>query len=290
MATALRFLRVGESATGYVLPFAQIRSGLLTAEHCERMGEAIWLYLWLHSRAHLRTGVITGYTHDEPASVLGQSRATIRRWFKRLEDGEYVESARRRYGLDLRITKYGDALTQNAADPECSDLSTLKNPECSDLQPRVLGSDRKSAQIRALNDLEREQRDQKATTDVVARVRVPENLAGFDRALRDAPGYKPTASFFEKVGKSEYAALDLEEEAVMMAGWLGTKRGRQASSAFILGWLRRSADKHKNGGGYGSSKNGAHAAGGRALDKNARPDQSARDAIRAARTGAPVLH
>jgi hypothetical protein len=48
---------------------------------------------------------------------------------------------------------------------------------------------------------------------------------------------KPTAAFYGKVGK--YAALDLEEEAVKMAGWLKAKRGRLCSTAFVLNWLKR---------------------------------------------------
>ena len=73
----------------------------------------------------------------------------------------------------------------------------------------------------------------------------PAELAGFEDALRGAPGYTPTRAFYAKVLK--YVAIDLEEAAVKMAGWLAAHPRRQASAAFILNWLRKDAAERANG-------------------------------------------
>jgi hypothetical protein len=72
----------------------------------------------------------------------------------------------------------------------------------------------------------------------------PEELRGFDLILQRAPGYAPTAEFYEKI-LERYRGVDLGEEALKLAGWLNDPRQRAkrrtANAATILTWLKRAA-------------------------------------------------
>lgn len=88
--------------------YTPVWEGLFAAEHCERMGPALWLYGWIISRAHVaqKDGAIT-YNHDTAAQELGRSRATIRAWFSTLQQHGYVQTrARHPYHLEVQVTKW----------------------------------------------------------------------------------------------------------------------------------------------------------------------------------------
>ena len=118
----------GEMVMGSVAgpPDIWLKGGLVTQEHRERMGEAIWLYLYLQQRAWFdcpRAGDVRPdeegkpYQHADAARVLfgstadGQPAAirTVKRWMAQLEGEHYVETRRLPYGLAVRITKYDAA-------------------------------------------------------------------------------------------------------------------------------------------------------------------------------------
>lgn len=118
----------GEMVMGSVAgpPDIWLKGGLITREHRERMGEALWLYLYLQQRAWFngqRAGEIRPdedgkpYQHADAAHALfgtdasGQPAAirTVKRWMAQLEDEGYIETRRLPYGLVVRITKYDQA-------------------------------------------------------------------------------------------------------------------------------------------------------------------------------------
>lgn len=83
-----------------------IRPGILDPKHCNAIGEALWLYLYVHRECNWETGVMKGYQHSKAANSLGTSISTVKRWFTRLVGNRYIESKRLPYGLDVMITKY----------------------------------------------------------------------------------------------------------------------------------------------------------------------------------------
>lgn len=64
---------------------------------------------------------------------------------------------------------------------------------------------------------------------------VPAQLAKFDAILRELPGYRPTAAFYEKTA-ARYASVDLDAEAIKLADWVVRKR-TQCTTARVFNWL-----------------------------------------------------
>ena len=91
--------------------YALIREGLITGEHVDRMGMALWLYEYLQLRCYFTgpqagTSVAT-YTHLDASKVLNRSVLTVKRWMETLVDEGYVTTVRVNQGLVVTITKYG---------------------------------------------------------------------------------------------------------------------------------------------------------------------------------------
>ena len=82
-----------------------IRAGLLEPKHRARMGDAVWLYLWLHARVRM-TGPSAGstppdelYRHEAARRALGYvDGRQVKRHLRRLVEGGYVVVARRSGG------------------------------------------------------------------------------------------------------------------------------------------------------------------------------------------------
>jgi hypothetical protein len=72
------------------IPFIGLSFGLL--DHRSRMGSALWLYLFLHTRADFRdpSGLVK-WTKEEAAEKLEVDSRTILRWYQTLKDEGYVK-------------------------------------------------------------------------------------------------------------------------------------------------------------------------------------------------------
>ena len=144
----------------FVTPDIWIRGGLLDEKHRDQIGEAIWLYLYLHQ--HVRfSGADAGvsapdqpYRHTDAAHALGLSLRAVKYQFDRLESSGYITSRRTNHGLTVAITKYVDASTRAAArrsrvqpiapsqvqsivEPSATDGKTKCNPSSSRVQSSV---------------------------------------------------------------------------------------------------------------------------------------------------------
>lgn len=86
------------------------------------------------------------------------------------------------------------------------------------------------------------ERDVNARSSRSREASAPAELTAFDSRLRGQAGYAPTAQFYVIVS-TKYGHLDLVEEAEKMAGWLGTQRARKCSTAFVLNWLKKTAQE-----------------------------------------------
>lgn len=70
----------------------------------------------------------------------------------------------------------------------------------------------------------------------------PPSLVAFDALLKQCKGYCPGDKFFEKIVE-KYMRLDLDEEGLKIADWLSRHPKREASDAFVLGWLGRAHER-----------------------------------------------
>jgi DNA-binding MarR family transcriptional regulator len=92
-----------------------VYSGLLTAQHRERIGPAIWEFLWLISKVTKEIeeegetwGIVLGgkpVKLAEIAAELGESERTAKRNIARLKDEGYIETVRAPYGEIYKVRK-----------------------------------------------------------------------------------------------------------------------------------------------------------------------------------------
>jgi DNA-binding MarR family transcriptional regulator len=92
-----------------------VYSGLLTAQHRERIGPAIWEFLWLVSKVTKEIeekgetwGIVLGgkpVKLAEIAAELGESERTAKRNIARLKDEGYIETVRAPYGEIYKVRK-----------------------------------------------------------------------------------------------------------------------------------------------------------------------------------------
>jgi hypothetical protein len=88
-----------------------LRGTLFEAQHCRRMGAAVWLYGWLVLR---QTGQKDGFglvlggkpvSYHEIEEETGYPRKTMERWMSVLRSGGYIETNAAPGGVIIRITK-----------------------------------------------------------------------------------------------------------------------------------------------------------------------------------------
>ena len=76
--------------------YIPVNCGLLEPEHIDRMGIAVWLFLWCidrQTREKDGLGWVYGgklLTHEEIAEEMGRRERTVRRWCKLLENEDYI--------------------------------------------------------------------------------------------------------------------------------------------------------------------------------------------------------
>lgn len=96
----------------FVSPDLWIKGGLLSPEHRKRMGEAVWLYLYLQAIIRFdgpdagSTTADRPYRHTEAADALGVDVRSIKREFVKLERHGYLTARRVNHGLMVTVTKY----------------------------------------------------------------------------------------------------------------------------------------------------------------------------------------
>lgn len=113
--------------TSHIIP---VSNGLF--EHRERIGPAIWEFLWLIDRITAeevddqgeRWGVVLGgapVKHKQIAQELGTNERTVQRNLTRLKDEHYISSIRAPYGEIIRVAKnkkkVGERADKNVVSP-----------------------------------------------------------------------------------------------------------------------------------------------------------------------------
>lgn len=113
-----------------------LRVGLFTdKKHRERMGQAIWLYGYLHLYADRQTGELSRNCKTI-ATEIGASVKSVQRWIRLLEEENYIQLRRLQYGFSIQIEKFRPISKKKRTD------KTVQSPEA-----RVDDSELQSGQI-----------------------------------------------------------------------------------------------------------------------------------------------
>ncbi|OQP08490.1 hypothetical protein B1691_15040 [Geobacillus sp. 47C-IIb] len=118
-----------------------VYTGILTPEHRERIGPAIWEFLWLISKVTKEVqeegetlGIVLGGRPVKLAEIaddLGSSERSVRRNITRLKEQGYIESIRAPYGEIYRVRKSKKFAYHNR--PDKNGLSLNERVAASDL-------------------------------------------------------------------------------------------------------------------------------------------------------------
>ena len=180
-----------------------------------------------------------GRVEDRPArlkvEILPYDKVNVDRLLSLLDDAGFIQ----RYESDgrrlIQVLAFAKHQSPHVREPE----SILPAP-CEPSAELVLGTDEHGT-------------GPAVPIAVTETVTVPSQLLSFDEELRGLRGYRPTASFYDKVIE-RYFSLDLHEEAIKMRGWVEEQPEKNATctTARVLGWLKRAYESTP-----APSKNGA---------------------------------
>lgn len=92
----------------------KIRNGLLDPKHYSKMGDAVWLYLFLQKYADWDTGKVWEYQDRWAAEELGMSVPAVRRRRRKLQDEGYIRCEKNQYSQMIEITNYESPAQSNA--------------------------------------------------------------------------------------------------------------------------------------------------------------------------------
>lgn len=244
--------------------FIRIRTGLLEPKHIARMGHAITLYLYLHSKVWFKgdeAGVTREpYTHEQAASDLGVKVRTVRDWFTTLRAEHYITAQRLQYGLKVTITNYASdgpgggvrVTLERQSDERQSDTGTSVSAiqtdtgvaaECRSSGGRLTPERQSESSLPIVIDSqenqEKQEDDESRARATAAATLTLDALDRFNATLVGAPGYQSVPDFLLKV-RQKYGHLDLEEEAIKARDWARRHR-RPCSHGYLLNWLKKAA-------------------------------------------------
>lgn len=139
--------RVGEDSAEYHTEATRnrvdiwLKGGIIDPKHCEAMGVAVWLYLYLQARSDFETGRVPVYTHAAAAVALGKPEGTIQRWFRQLRDAGYLRCQQHQHTAEVQITRYVPQSERRRGSPKMKTLRSQGLQICdsgsSDMNGRV---------------------------------------------------------------------------------------------------------------------------------------------------------
>lgn len=84
-----------------------IATGLVDVKHIDRMGQAVWLFLYFVCHVDSKTGETKKPTkYSEISERTGKSVSTIRRWRETLVIQGYIEVTRQTHGFSIKINNW----------------------------------------------------------------------------------------------------------------------------------------------------------------------------------------
>ena len=97
----------------------KIKCGLLSPKHCQAIGSAVWLFMYILDRADWEDGTFRGYTDADAAEDLGSPRLTIKKWRSRLARHNYIVCQQSLHSQTLYVNKWTNPKEKwNAALPD----------------------------------------------------------------------------------------------------------------------------------------------------------------------------
>jgi DNA-binding transcriptional ArsR family regulator len=180
-----------------------VYSGLLTAQHREKIGSAIWEFLWLISKVTKEIeeegetwGIVLGGKPVKIAEIvadLGGNERNIRRNLAKLKEHGYIESKRAPYGEIFRVRKSKKFAHQR------SDKNVLSDTERPDKNDRSTPTDRTffvgrsdknvrcNKDIKDIKNIKEEEEDRMNQSDfqLIANKFIQRRAHGFDLSPED---------------------------------------------------------------------------------------------------------
>lgn len=83
-----------------------VKRGLLEPKHRERIGAAIWVYMYILDRADWEQGAVLDWKDADAASELQMGLPTLRSHRRKLEDEGYIQTTQKQHGQKLAIMNY----------------------------------------------------------------------------------------------------------------------------------------------------------------------------------------
>lgn len=258
-------------------------------ERIEWIDRGVWACLW--TCADYASGLTRPVTADEIAALAHISRARVFTAIERLRTTGWLgrESGKQhhanRYVLHQQSTESTTEqsimqtsrkqtsrkqTTQAASSPESELLPAMvRSPRNGRLKPPVVHSVDSNSESTFSEGTKGEPPSASHSPPLL----VPSPLLILHGRMEPLRNYRPTAEFFDKVIE-KYKHVDLDEESLKMADWLQRHPRRDASNAFILGWLGRAAE-HLPAQRNGNGKDYAYANGRRGVLSRTQPDNAA---------------
>jgi len=97
--------------------FIKVRRGILDPKHRRKMGEAVWLYLFILDRADWEEGAVIEYKDLDAAESLGLPLSTLRVQRRKLEDACYIRTIQHQHFLEITISKWENPKEKNINKP-----------------------------------------------------------------------------------------------------------------------------------------------------------------------------
>lgn len=119
--------------------FIEVSNNLLDPLHCQKIGDSVWLFMWLIDKMtsinENKGGKVLGgkpIKYVEIKKDLGISRSTYYRWMKKLEDSGYINTIRTPYGVSIVVLKAKKRFNKKVSDvSKVNDLITSVNNDTS---------------------------------------------------------------------------------------------------------------------------------------------------------------
>lgn len=84
----------------------KIKRGLLEPKHREKLGPAVWLYVYILDRADWEQGAVLEWKDKNAADEMEMEISTVRAHRQRLESEGYIRTEQKQYHLKLYVLKW----------------------------------------------------------------------------------------------------------------------------------------------------------------------------------------
>lgn len=120
--------------------FIKVWQGLVDERHYKKMGQSLWLFMWLLKESW-QDGEVLNYTHSMCMEHFGVGMVTSRRWLNTLNDNKYIIIKKGSHSRTIKIRKWAGARGIKNDTPAISALSQDDTPALSHRDTPALSDD-----------------------------------------------------------------------------------------------------------------------------------------------------